>query len=75
MLLLEVLHLYGRSFNYNEVAVTVREGGGFLGREEVEAVGRGPGVLVVENPLREGVDMAGGSFRMEQVAADDFTLP
>jgi len=65
VLLLEFLHLYGQSFNYSEVGISVREGGRYLRKEQLQC---DAGVLWLENPLDPESNVAGGSFRIQEVA-------
>jgi len=70
VLLLEFLELYGCSYNYSNLAISVREGGRYLCKREVhvdsDITNRWvtAGGLTVEDPLQPGNDLARGSFRV-----------
>ena len=73
VLLLEFLQLYGCSFNYNSLAISVREGGSYLSKQQLKlesdinhrwAPTEG---LAMEDPLQPGRDMARASHRVETV--------
>lgn len=71
VLLLEFLQLYGCSFNYNSLAISVRERGSYLSKQELQlepdishrwALAGG---MAVEDPFQPGRDMARGSHKVE----------
>ena len=70
VLLLEFLELYGCSFNYSSLAISVTDEGKYLKKNEVHVE---PDIthrwvpaagLTVEDPLQPGNDLARGSFRI-----------
>lgn len=72
VLLLELLHLYGRDFNYAEVALGVRGTGGLLARAALDRAGDrevAAGAVAVQSPLLPRVNMARASHRTGQVTA------
>eukprot|EP00092_Neocalanus_flemingeri_P024375 GFUD01026431.1.p1 GENE.GFUD01026431.1~~GFUD01026431.1.p1 ORF type:complete len:357 (+),score=105.76 GFUD01026431.1:76-1146(+) len=73
VLLLEFLQLYGRSFNYSSLAISVRKGGSYLDKQQLQlepdithrwAPAEG---LAMEDPFQPGRDIARGSHRVETV--------
>jgi len=70
VLLLEFLQLYGCHFNYDTLAVSVREGGRYLIKQELQTEENicnrwAPvGGLSIEDPFIPGKDIARGTFRV-----------
>lgn len=68
--LLNFFHLYGVRFNYNELGISIRNGGTYFLREERDwlAANRNKSVtLCVENPQDPTVDLGKGAFNMPQI--------
>lgn len=61
-LLLEFFELYGLNFNYENVAISVSDGGSYKPKTAPWA-----SFLSVEDPLQEGNDIAKGSYLMQTV--------
>lgn len=68
VLLVDMLRLYGREFNSQDVGITLRYGGQFLPRYEMEC-GRDdpPSRWVVEDPNNKENNLAGGSYGIFKV--------
>merc|ERR1712179_345250 len=70
VLLLEFLELYGCSFNYSSLAISVRGEGKYLNKNEVHVEPDithrwvPAGGLTMEDPLQPGNDLARASFRI-----------
>jgi len=57
ILLIEFFELYGRGFNYQKMAIRVKNGGTYLAKEElIHAMGNGnrPSMLCIEDPVQPG---------------------
>jgi len=73
VLLLEFLELYGCNFNYDSLAIRVRDGGGYLGKAvlqcepDISHRWAPAGGLAVEDPLQPGKDAARASYRVTTV--------
>jgi DNA polymerase sigma len=67
-LLLDFFHLYGSSFNYQELGISIREGGSYF--HKTDRVWANPGrqsILCIENPDQPDIDMGKNSFLMFKV--------
>ncbi len=68
VLLVDMLRLYGREFNSQDVGVSLRYGGQFLPRYEMECGKDDPSTRwVVEDPNNKENNLAGGSFGIFKV--------
>jgi DNA polymerase sigma len=68
--LLNFLHLYGVRFNYNELGISIRNGGTYFLREEKDwlATNRNkPVTLCLENPQDPTIDLGKAVFNMPQI--------
>lgn len=68
--LINFFHLYGVRFNYNELGISIRNGGAYFLREERDwmALHRNKSVtLCVENPQDSSIDLGKGVFNMPQI--------
>lgn len=66
VLLIEFFELYGRHFNYNHLGISVKNGGSYLRKDEMENGSSSP-YLSVEDPLTPGNDLGRGSYGIMQV--------
>jgi DNA polymerase sigma len=67
-LLLDFFHLYGVSFNYQQLGISIRDGGSYFAK--TERVWSNPGrqsILCIENPDQPDIDMGKNSFLMFKV--------
>jgi len=73
VLLLEFLQLYGCSFNYDSLAISVREGGSYLNKQQLQLEPNishrwaPAGGLAVEDPFQPGKDIARASHKVGSV--------
>lgn len=65
VLLLEFLELYGRKFNYMKTGISIKNGGRYLPKEELQREmvdGHRPSLLCIEDPLTPGNDIGRSSY-------------
>ncbi|KAM4706126.1 terminal nucleotidyltransferase 4A [Rhinophrynus dorsalis] len=70
MLLVEFFELYGRNFNYLKTGIRIRNGGGYIAKEEImKAMANGyrPSMLCIEDPLLPENDVGRSSYGAVQV--------
>ncbi|XP_058445784.1 non-canonical poly(A) RNA polymerase protein Trf4-1-like [Malaya genurostris] len=70
VLLLEFLELYGRKFNYMKTGISVKSGGRYIPKEELQREmidGHRPSLLCIEDPLTPGNDIGRSSYGALQV--------
>nr|XP_029720239.1 non-canonical poly(A) RNA polymerase protein Trf4-1 [Aedes albopictus]XP_029720241.1 non-canonical poly(A) RNA polymerase protein Trf4-1 [Aedes albopictus]XP_029720244.1 non-canonical poly(A) RNA polymerase protein Trf4-1 [Aedes albopictus]XP_029720252.1 non-canonical poly(A) RNA polymerase protein Trf4-1 [Aedes albopictus] len=70
VLLLEFLELYGRKFNYMKTGISVKNGGRYIPKEELQREmidGHRPSLLCIEDPLTPGNDIGRSSYGALQV--------
>ena len=69
-LLLEFFELYGRNFNYDEVGITIRRGGGYFSkRRRGWIMNNQTFLLSIEDPQDRDNDISKSSFGIRQVKA------
>lgn len=65
VLLLEFLELYGRKFNYMKTGISIKSGGRYIPKEELQREmvdGHRPSLLCIEDPLTPGNDIGRSSY-------------
>lgn len=65
VLLLEFLELYGRKFNYMKTGISIKNGGRYIPKEELQKEmvdGHRPSLLCIEDPLTAGNDIGRSSY-------------
>lgn len=65
VLLMEFLELYGRKFNYMKTGISIKNGGRYLPKEELQREmvdGHRPSLLCIEDPLTPGNDIGRSSY-------------
>lgn len=65
VLLMEFLELYGRKFNYMKTGISIKQGGRYLPKEELQREmvdGHRPSLLCIEDPLTPGNDIGRSSY-------------
>lgn len=65
VLLLEFLELYGRKFNYMKTGISIKNGGRYIPKEELQREmvdGHRPSLLCIEDPLTPGNDIGRSSY-------------
>lgn len=65
VLLMEFLELYGRKFNYMKTGISIKNGGKYLPKEELQREmvdGHRPSLLCIEDPLTPGNDIGRSSY-------------
>lgn len=65
VLLMEFLELYGRKFNYMKTGISIKNGGKYLPKEELQREmvdGHRPSLLCIEDPLTHGNDIGRSSY-------------
>lgn len=70
VLLMEFLELYGRKFNYMKIGISIKNGGSYLPKEELQQQmvdGHRPSLLCIEDPLTPGNDIGRSSYGALQV--------
>lgn len=70
VLLLEFLELYGRRFNYMKTGISIKNGGRYIPKEELQREmidGHRPSLLCIEDPLTPGNDIGRSSYGALQV--------
>lgn len=70
VLLMEFLELYGRKFNYMKAGISIKNGGRYLPKEELQREmvdGHRPSLLCIEDPLTPGNDIGRSSYGALQV--------
>lgn len=70
VLLMEFLELYGRKFNYLKIGISIKNGGRYLPKEELQREmvdGHRPSLLCIEDPLTPGNDIGRSSYGALQV--------
>lgn len=70
VLLMEFLELYGRKFNYIKTGISIKKGGQYLPKEELQREmvdGHRPSLLCIEDPLTPGNDIGRSSYGALQV--------
>lgn len=70
VLLMEFLELYGRKFNYMKTGISIKNGGRYLPKEELQREmvdGHRPSLLCIEDPLTPGNDIGRSSYGALQV--------
>lgn len=70
VLLLEFLELYGRRFNYMKTGISIKNGGRYIPKEELQREmidGHRPSPLCIEDPLTPGNDIGRSSYGALQV--------
>ena len=70
VLLLEFLELYGRKFNYMKTGISIKGGGRYIPKEELQREmvdGHRPSLLCIEDPLTPGNDIGRSSYGALQV--------
>lgn len=70
ILLLEFLELYGRKFNYMKTGISIKNGGRYMPKEELQREmvdGHRPSLLCIEDPLTPGNDIGRSSYGALQV--------
>lgn len=69
VLLLEFLELYGRKFNYMKTGISIKNGGRYIPKEELQrdmVDGHRPSLLCIEDPLTPGNDIGRSSYGLFQ---------
>jgi non-canonical poly(A) RNA polymerase PAPD5/7 len=67
VLLLEFFELYGRKFNYMKTGISIKNGGRYIPKEELQREmvdGHRPSLLCIEDPLTPGNDIGRSSYGM-----------
>ncbi|XP_067639501.1 non-canonical poly(A) RNA polymerase protein Trf4-1-like isoform X2 [Eurosta solidaginis] len=70
VLLLEFFELYGRKFNYMKIGISIKNGGRYLPKEDLQREmidGHRPSLLCIEDPLTPGNDIGRSSYGALQV--------
>lgn len=70
VLLIEFLELYGRKFNYMKTGISIKCGGRYIPKEELQREmvdGHRPSLLCIEDPLTLGNDIGRSSYGALQV--------
>lgn len=70
VLLMEFLELYGRKFNYMKTGISIKNGGRYIPKEELQRDmidGHRPSHLCIEDPLTPGNDIGRSSYGALQV--------
>lgn len=70
VLLMEFLDLYGRKFNYMKTGISIKNGGRYLPKEDLQREmvdGHRPSLLCIEDPLTQGNDIGRSSYGALQV--------
>lgn len=70
VLLMEFLELYGRKFNYMKTGISIKNGGRYLPKEDLQREmvdGHRPSLLCIEDPLTPGNDIGRSSYGALQV--------
>jgi DNA polymerase sigma len=70
VLLLEFFELYGKRFNYMKTGISVKNGGRYIPKEELQREmidGHRPSLLCIEDPLTPGNDIGRSSYGALQV--------
>lgn len=70
VLLIEFLELYGRKFNYMKTGISIKSGGRYIPKEELQREmvdGHRPSLLCIEDPLTPGNDIGRSSYGALQV--------
>lgn len=70
VLLLEFFELYGRKFNYMKTGISIKNGGRYIPKEELQREmidGHRPSLLCIEDPLTPGNDIGRSSYGALQV--------
>ncbi|XP_055693738.1 terminal nucleotidyltransferase 4B-like isoform X2 [Lutzomyia longipalpis] len=70
VLLLEFFELYGRKFNYMKTGISIKNGGRYIPKEELQKEmvdGHRPSLLCIEDPLTAGNDIGRSSYGALQV--------
>lgn len=70
VLLMEFLELYGRKFNYMKTGISIKNGGRYLPKEDLQREmvdGHRSSVLCIEDPLTPGNDIGRSSYGALQV--------
>lgn len=70
VLLMEFLELYGRKFNYMKTGISIKNGGRYIPKEELQREmvdGHRPSLLCIEDPLTPGNDIGRSSYGALQV--------
>jgi len=65
VLLIEFLELYGRKFNYMKTGISIKNGGRYIPKEELQKEmvdGHRPSLLCIEDPLTPGNDIGRSSY-------------
>lgn len=65
VLLMEFLELYGRKFNYMKTGISIKNGGRYLPKEDLQREmvdGHRPSLLCIEDPLTPGNDIGRSSY-------------
>ncbi|XP_055314063.1 terminal nucleotidyltransferase 4B-like [Sitodiplosis mosellana] len=65
VLLMEFLELYGRKFNYMKTGISIKKGGRYLPKEDLQREmvdGHRPSLLCIEDPLTPGNDIGRSSY-------------
>lgn len=65
VLLLEFFELYGRKFNYMKTGISIKNGGRYIPKEELQREmidGHRPSLLCIEDPLTPGNDIGRSSY-------------
>lgn len=73
VLLLEFLELYGRKFNYMKTGISIKNGGRYIPKEELQREmvdGHRPSLLCIEDPLTPGNDIGRSSYGWLQEIRD-----
>lgn len=67
---MEFLELYGKKFNYMKTGISIKNGGKYLPKEELQREmvdGHRPSLLCIEDPLTPGNDIGRSSYGALQV--------
>lgn len=70
VLLMEFLELYGRKFNYLKTGISIKNGGRYIPKDELQREmvdGHRPSLLCIEDPLTPGNDIGRSSYGALQV--------
>lgn len=70
VLLIEFFELYGRKFNYMKTGISIKNGGRYIPKEELQREmvdGHRPSLLCIEDPLTPGNDIGRSSYGALQV--------
>lgn len=65
VLLLEFFELYGQSFNYINIGISIKNGGRYMPKDELQrdmVDGHRPSLLCIEDPLTPGNDIGRSSY-------------